>query len=385
MKLTTLDSSTGVISPIYDADTNIHYLAGNGDSSVRAFEITDDKNLITDLTTVAGDLPQKGIAFVPKRALDVMDTEVARLLRLTQQAIVPVSFNVPRKTKSKFADDLFPNTPGPIPALSADEWFSGSTKPPVLVSLDPEARPSSSSIASSASASTTTTSFAASASPATSSPALASSSNFSNSPASSPALGRSVGSEGSAPNSPMLSSSGEAITRTGVVPKVVRSSKYRHILGKPVKKTSFYENVKAHGATSNTMIKANSKFFAVPWTGTGGPLAVIPHTQTGRLPPSVPCFEAGSTLLDFDLHPFDDYIAATGDESAHIKLWKIPEGGLIRPGAKNTTTPLAGMQIIALYSTELTYFFARPYWTHPQADNRQFPPHCRQYIVYYWR
>lgn len=354
LKLTTLDSSTGVINPIYDVDTNILYLTGSGDSGVRAFEITDDKNLISDLTTVAGDLPQKGVAWVPKRALDVMDTEVARLLRLTQQAIVPVAFNVPRKSKTKFSDvaDLFPNTPGSTPALSADEWFAGDNKPPILVSVDPDSRSYSSTSSSSSSSSP-----ASSAAAAVSSLSLGESSS---SPASSPALAR-VSSGGSAPSSPQLSSSGELIARTGVVPKVVRSSKFRHILGKPVKKTSFYENVKAHGATSNTAIKANTKFFAVPWTGTGGLLAVIPHIQVGRLPPNVPCFEAGSTLLDFDLHPFNDYIAATGDENAKIKIWSIPENGLIKPGAKNTTVAEAEIQGHTRKLTTLNF--------HPTADN----------------
>jgi coronin-7 len=352
LKMTTLDSSTGVITPIYDADTNILYIAGNGDSGVRAFEITEDKNLISDLTNVAGDLPQKGVAWVPKRALDVMDLEVARLLRLTQQAIIPVSFNVPRKTKSKFADDLFPNTPGPVPALSADEWFAGESKPPLLVNLDPESRRSySSSPTASPSSSTSEDVYSPSfsSSPATSSPAT-----------SSPAVGRGR----SESNGPLLSASGEPIARTGIVPKVVRSSKFRHILGKPVKKSAFYENVKAHGATSNTVIRANSKFFAVPWTGTGGLLAVIPHAQVGRLPPNIPCFEAGSTLLDFDLHPFNDYIAATADENAHIKLWNIPESGLIKPGEKNPkniTTATADLQGHTRKLTTLNF--------HPTADN----------------
>lgn len=375
LKLTSLDGSTGVISPIFDIDTNIVYFGGNGDSSIRAFEITEDKNLISDLTTVAGDLPQKGVAWVPKRALDVMDTEIARILRLTQQAIVPVPFNVPRKSRIKWTDvnDLFPNTAGPIPAVTADEWFAGTSKPPVLINLDPATRSSTTAAsAPSSSSSSTTTSFTASASPilgssssTSSSPVLGSSSTTSfSSPASSPALGKSVGSEGSLPSSPQLSSSGEPITRTGIVPKVVRSSKFRHILGKPVKKTQFYENAKPQGATSNTMIKANSKFFAVPWVGTGGPLAIIPHSLTGRLPPSVQCFEVGSTLLDFDLHPFDDHIAVTGDEAAHIKVWKIPEGGLTRPGAKNVTTPLADLMGHTRKLTTVNF--------HPSADNILF-------------
>lgn len=34
-----------------------------------------------------------------------------------------------------FQDDLYPDTPGPEPALEADEWLSGQDAEPVLISL----------------------------------------------------------------------------------------------------------------------------------------------------------------------------------------------------------------------------------------------------------
>lgn len=178
IKLSTLDSSTGVIAPLFDADTNLIFLGGNGDGTVRVLELGQDAKgapNLGELTIVAGE-PQKGAALLPKRALDVMEVEVARVLRLTTQGLAPVSFTVPRKSKSKFADDLFPNTAGPVAALSAEQWFGGENKPPLLVSLDPEASGSSSS---SSSASNTTydspsTSSPSTYSPATSSPATSS-------------------------------------------------------------------------------------------------------------------------------------------------------------------------------------------------------------------
>jgi coronin-7 len=39
----------------------------------------------------------KGMAMVPKPALDVMSCEVARLLQVTQHSIVPISYHIPRK------------------------------------------------------------------------------------------------------------------------------------------------------------------------------------------------------------------------------------------------------------------------------------------------
>ena len=39
----------------------------------------------------------KGMAFVPKLALDVMSCEVVRLLQLTKSSVVPLSYCVPRR------------------------------------------------------------------------------------------------------------------------------------------------------------------------------------------------------------------------------------------------------------------------------------------------
>ena len=44
-----------------------------------------------------GTLQHKGMAMVPKRALVVMGCEIARLLQLTQNAIVPISYCIQRK------------------------------------------------------------------------------------------------------------------------------------------------------------------------------------------------------------------------------------------------------------------------------------------------
>ena len=40
----------------------------------------------------------KGACLVPKRALNVMQGEVNRILQLTSNSVVPVTYQVPRKT-----------------------------------------------------------------------------------------------------------------------------------------------------------------------------------------------------------------------------------------------------------------------------------------------
>ena len=46
----------------------------------------------------------------------------------------------PLQTHRTFAEDLFPLTVANVPALSSEEWFSGQTKRPNLMSLDPAKR-----------------------------------------------------------------------------------------------------------------------------------------------------------------------------------------------------------------------------------------------------
>ncbi|CAK6959458.1 uncharacterized protein coro1cb isoform X1 [Scomber scombrus] len=73
-----MDSSNGVLLPFYDPDTNIVYLCGKGDSSIRYFEITDEAPFVHYLNTFSTKEPQRGMGYMPKRGLDVNKCEIAR-------------------------------------------------------------------------------------------------------------------------------------------------------------------------------------------------------------------------------------------------------------------------------------------------------------------
>jgi coronin-1B/1C/6 len=134
-----IDQAAGVIMPFFDQDTNMLYLAGKGDGNVRFYEITADAPHAFPLSDFRSNVSAKGMAWVPKRGLDVMSCESARLLKLTTSSVEPLSFCVPRKSDS-FQDDLYPDTAGYTPAHSADEWLAGSDQAPVLMSLNPATR-----------------------------------------------------------------------------------------------------------------------------------------------------------------------------------------------------------------------------------------------------
>ena len=134
-----IDQAAGVIMPFYDPDTSLLYLAGKGDGNVRFYEIVNETPHAYPLSDFRSSVSAKGMAWVPKRGLDVMSCESARLMKLTTNSVEPLSFFVPRKSDS-FQDDIYPDTASNTAAHSADEWLAGSDLPPLLMSLNPALR-----------------------------------------------------------------------------------------------------------------------------------------------------------------------------------------------------------------------------------------------------
>ncbi|KAI4875747.1 hypothetical protein NFI96_024261 [Prochilodus magdalenae] len=129
-----MDTSNGVLLPFYDPDTNVVYLCGKGDSSIRYFEITDEAPYVHYLNTFSSKEPQRGMGYMPKRGLDVNKCEIARFYKLHERKCEPIIMTVPRKS-DLFQDDLYPDTAGPDYALEAEEWFEGKNGDPILISL----------------------------------------------------------------------------------------------------------------------------------------------------------------------------------------------------------------------------------------------------------
>ena len=330
VKTSTIDSSTGVIIPLFDQDTNQLYLAGKGDTTVRVFEITDGD--FTVGTNVVSKGIQKGVARVPKSALNIMGCEINRVLRATDNEIIPCNFIVPRKTHHEFAADLFPLSASKTPALSADEWFSGSDKDPVLSSLEPGS--SGTSISSqirtdaeqpwASSSSTSSTSAASSTSPA-------SARNNSTTSTSSPSSLRTSSTPAQTEQKVNLGWGGQpeekkpdeyyALKKMNIV----RSSKYRNILLKPFQQSQFYTNlkIKTTGMEGNPL-QANAMYFGVPWVGSGGQLAVFPLTATGKVADSIGTIETGSDVMCFQFFPGEDSKLVTGLDNGKIRTWDIP-------------------------------------------------------------
>jgi len=131
-----VDSASGLLMPFYDEDTRILYLGGKGDGNIRYYEIVDEAPFIHYLSEFKSSTPQRGLFLMPKRASNISENEIAKILKIGTKLLEPISFQVPRKSEI-FQDDLFPDCFSGEPALTADEWLSGKNAEPKTRSLAP--------------------------------------------------------------------------------------------------------------------------------------------------------------------------------------------------------------------------------------------------------
>jgi hypothetical protein len=136
-----MDISPSVLFPQYDPDTHILYVWGKGERQIQAFEIRPENDLepIAKLPSFTSGSPQLGVAFFPKRLVDIKKVEVAKVLRLTAKAIEEVSFTIPRNKPDFFQDDIYVDTLDVEHSITtASEWLDKQTVEPQYISLKPE-------------------------------------------------------------------------------------------------------------------------------------------------------------------------------------------------------------------------------------------------------
>ncbi|WWC67163.1 uncharacterized protein I206_101070 [Kwoniella pini CBS 10737] len=133
---TSLDSSAGVIMPFYAEGNDVLFLAGKGDGNIRYYEFEGDS--LHFLNEYKSSDPQRGMTFLPRRALDVKENEIARAYKLAGGCVEPLSFIVPRKAES-FQADIFPPATSIEPAQTASEYFGGKTARAKVIDLETRA------------------------------------------------------------------------------------------------------------------------------------------------------------------------------------------------------------------------------------------------------
>ncbi|KAF9560453.1 Coronin-7 [Mortierella alpina] len=375
LELKRMDSSSGLTFPLYDEDTSIVFLPSKGESTIRWLEIAESSPFMTEGTAFGAQGPVAGAALFPKQLMNVMQTEVARLLTVNANSLWPVHVNVPRRTYLDFHADLYPDTKSDVPGLEASGWLQGENNPVPRVSLDPGlagkpewARHSATSVPSTVSTTPVTLNFGSQklASPSASHQGVSSASSSANdtkvieprqaspvtatsaknteslSPSSKSTSYRSPGSPGTSVAVSNSSSSPTTTAQSPVVPRVAtqKTSKYRFLSFKPYHVSEHFDNIA--GLSISTvpecnLIEVNAKFLALPLHGPGGRIGILKTSEPGRIGSKVPSLVCSSDVYSFKFDPFNPNLLATATDDAKIKGWIIPEEGLDKEN--DTTRP----------------------------------------------
>ena len=117
---------------------NISFHYFQGDSVVRYFEITPEPPFVHYINTFQTPDPQRGIGMMSKRGCDVSTCEITRFYRINNNGFCQViPFTVPRKSEL-FQEALSPDPLADVPAITADDWWSGTNTDPILVPMSQE-------------------------------------------------------------------------------------------------------------------------------------------------------------------------------------------------------------------------------------------------------
>lgn len=100
------------------------------------------------------------------------------------------------------------------------------------------------------------------------------------------------------------------------------------MFGQATKKELCYENLKiTKNAWDSNIITTNGKYLACNWDASGGgAFAVIPLSEVGKAPDTVPLFRGHKgPVLDTAYNPFNEQQVVSCSDDGNILLWDIPE------------------------------------------------------------
>lgn len=331
-----IDTGYGPMVPLYDADLNSLILMGKGDTSLRMYEVefgASKDNLtvhpISNNTVAQGSSDAtRGACLLPKQLNDLMACEVMRVLKLTDNAIQPVSITVPRKERYKFHEDLFPpSVSGAEPAMTAAEWVAGENRPLTRVALVPKAG--------------------------------AVTWSESNSPCPSPIPGSTSAAATEEDSATPKSEGSRALSKR--FSSLTTGSKFRHMYGtENTKDFSFYSLAPDLSAMDSPIVACNETYFAIPHRagGTyckfgctiipfficllifipsdgfvlatfsthnlGGPVYVSPLSSYGKVSPDCSVVNGHkSCVQEISFSPFHPGLMATGSNDATVRSFTM--------------------------------------------------------------
>ncbi|XP_035824530.1 coronin-2B [Aplysia californica] len=112
----------------------------------------------------------------------------------------------------------------------------------------------------------------------------------------------------------------------------IRTTKFRHVYGAQCRREQTFENVRITRNTHDSnFCSVNPRFLAIVTESSGGgAFAVLDVNRPGRVDINCPrvCGHAGA-ILDVKWNPFNDCVVASASDDASVKIWTIPETGLV--------------------------------------------------------
>ena len=133
-----------------------------------------------------------------------------------------------------------------------------------------------------------------------------------------------------------------------------------------------YDNLRiSRNAWDSNLIKANPKYLSVNWEASGGgAFAVIPLSEKGRLPESIPLFRGHTApVLDTDWSPFDDFLIASGSDDGKVFLWRVPDGFSVHTPDNAEPTDIAPTGKLTGHSRKVGHVLFSPSANHVLATS----------------
>ena len=137
-----VDSESGALFPMYDESSGVCFVAGKGDNIIRYYELNfleDQSNLVDAMVEKANEFksdntqPIAGICLLPKTLVNVREVEVAKMLKLTQNAVIPITYSLPRQRKEYFQDDIYGPIKASIPSIDFNSFMSSTPGSSIIV------------------------------------------------------------------------------------------------------------------------------------------------------------------------------------------------------------------------------------------------------------
>ena len=124
----TIDHQSGIPTPYFDYDIKLLYVFGRGEGNMHFYDLND--GTVKPCNDYLSSDPTDSIVMFDKKSMDYNKCELDRFAKYSKKNIFYLSFNYPKKNPD-FDESLYPPTFSGEPALTLDEWKSGSNKDPL--------------------------------------------------------------------------------------------------------------------------------------------------------------------------------------------------------------------------------------------------------------